>query len=215
MRNDEKPEIEYINRVFTKEDVVLKKVKEEIQNIGKQGIHIQAYEATILQFFIRSCQAQTAIEIGTLLGYSSIWIARALPDKGRLFCLEKDPDYAQKAQSFFSEAGIESKVSLLVGDAKESLLQLEDQKFDFAFIDANKSAYLDYLEWVIPRMNSGGIIVGDNTFLFGKVYSESEDTKKDKATKVMKTFNQRLAEHPEFFSMMLPTTEGMTVAQKI
>ena len=195
---------------------MLKKVRQEAQNLDREGMQVQAFEGQILKLLVHLARAKNILEVGTFLGYSSIWMAEALPEDGRMTCLEKSEENAQKAQSFFEQAGVSHKVNVLCGDAEENLQQLAKEEFDLIFIDANKAAYERYLDWSMQRVRVGGLIVGDNTFLFGNVYLPQEEAKVSKNQwSAMRAFNQKLAEAPGFVSAMLPTDEGMTIGMRL
>lgn len=207
------PRIQYINDLFAEEDETLKDVYLAAQEINKEGIQVSPYEGKILQFLIQLSKAKKVVEIGTLVGYSAIWMARALPKDGKLYCLEKDDKNAEIARGFFEKVGLSHKIELKVGDALTSIEEIQtDGPFDMVFIDANKAAYEEYLDWAFENIASEGVIVGDNTFLFGNVLrDEPEKGISKNQFSAMKAFNQKLADHPNFTSVMLPTAEGMTV----
>lgn len=186
------------------------------QTIGKHEIQVGGMEAQILRFLIHSIQAKRALEIGTCTGRSSLWIADALGLQGHLTTIEKDPAIAQLAEQVFRSSSYSQRIELLVGDARQVLPTLGDTHFDFIFIDANKLAYLEYLEWAIEHLSVGGLIAADNTFLFGDVLNPPESNRSsEKQRRVMQQFNERLAVHQSFTSVMLPTTEGLTLALKL
>lgn len=206
----------YIEKVFGIEDDHLQKIKKVAQTHDRLGMQISASEGRILQSLVRWTGAQKIVEIGTLYGYSTLWMARGLSESGRIISLEKSSEHAELAKESLSETEVSSKVEIIVGDAEENLNSLHDQgPFDFVFIDANKGSYPLYLDWAEKNVKSGGLIVGDNTFLFGGVYGgETSDKWGEKQIQGMKNFNSQLANADKFQSCMIPTLEGMTIAMK-
>ncbi len=204
----------YIDDLYACEDAGLMAIRERLIAAGRWGVNIGANEGKILQLLIRMSKALKVVEIGTLFGYSGVWIARALPDGGHLFTIERDRDCVRHAKKAFEECGVTAKVTQLEGDALELLNGLSSEgPFDLVFIDANKSAYAEYLEWAATNVRSGGLIIGDNTLLGGHV---AEPEKPDALSRAqyseMRKFNELIARDPRFFGTILPTDEGLTVA---
>jgi len=215
MRTDISKKTEYIRQVFAPEDALLSSIDKETRE-NDQPIHIGSDEGKLLEFLIRLGGVTTAVEVGTLAGYSSIWIARALPEDGHLYTIEKDEKRAKICTENFKKAGLVDKITLLQGDGHKKLTELKEKApFDMIFIDAEKAGYCKYLDWAEENLNKGGLIIGDNTFLFGAVYDDAEKGVGDKSKKVMQEFNQRLADKTKYNSIIIPTDEGMTVAQKL
>lgn len=204
----------YIENLYAPEDEGLHAVRERLVNAGRWGVNIGANEGKILQLLISMVQAKTVVEIGTLFGYSGVWIARALPADGRLFTIERDHDCVRQAKKAFEDCGVSEKVTQLEGDALDVLAQLADQApFDVVFIDANKSAYPQYLEWAAKCVRPGGLIIGDNTLLGGHVAEPEKPESLSRAQYTeMRKFNDLIANDPRFFGTILPTDEGLTVA---
>ncbi|MCB0389994.1 MAG: O-methyltransferase [Bdellovibrionales bacterium] len=210
---------EYINQLFAREDDALLKIREELRKDGKEGINVGPHEGKLLQFLVRAFQVKKIVEIGTLYGYSALWMARALPEDGKLHCLEIDPENYKKAKELLQASDVSNKVEIYLGDANSSLQSLTNEgPFDMVFIDANKAGYLEYLNWAEENVRPGGFIIGDNTFLFGNVFEQPIEVAiqaNDKQIQVMREFNQRLADPTKYNSILIPTSEGMTIAQKI
>jgi predicted O-methyltransferase YrrM len=207
----------YLQSLSYKEDANMIWAKQQSELLNKSGISLNAYEAYLLYFFIKTHKCEKVVEVGTLTGYSSLWIHKALPQNGSLWTLEKDPNHALIArQSFAKIQG--AKIELIEGDAIESLKALENEApFDAVFIDGNKSAYLKYLDWAEKNLKTGGVLLADNTLLRGGVYNDnkSETPFSPKQITIMQEFNRRLAIGNQFESLLLPTDEGFSVAIKI
>lgn len=215
MRTKETAKSLYLKQVFSKEDDVLRSIRKWSEKEGVEHMQISAYEGGILQFLCKALQVKKAVEIGTLHGYSSLIIARALPDDGHLFTLDIDKERQEKAKALMQEDSSATRICFLPGPALESLEKLKDEApFDMVFIDADKSAYLEYLHWSNKYLKSGGLLIADNTFLFGAVYGESEREQSEKALSVMKQFNQEIATSSLYVSTLIPTAEGLTVGVK-
>lgn len=200
---------EYITTEFARPDDVLRKVLEAIPARGLPAITIKPEEGRFLQFLVRACSARRVVEIGTLGGYSGIWLARGLPAGGRLITLEKEPLHAAVAREHFSLAGLDDKVELRLGDALELLPALaREGPFDFCFIDADKLGYGAYLDWALSNVRPGGIIAAHNAFRGGSLLDPA-NTAAD--TVYMRTFNRRFATEPRLLTTIFPAGDGTLV----
>ena len=218
MRSPELPSaLNYVEALYAKEDAGLRAVRERLIKAGRWGVNIGANEGRILQLLMRVKNVKTVVEIGALYGYSAIWMARALPTDGHLFTIERDEVASQMAQTSFDECGVSARVTLLRGDAADHLkVLLERGPFDMVFIDANKSAYVEYLEWAYRALRPGGLVVADNTLLGGGVLNEEKPANLSvKQWTEMRRFNALVADESRFFATMLPTAEGLTVAIRL
>ena len=137
------------------------------------GIGVSPAQGKLLHLLARSIGARRVLELGTLHGYSAIWLARALPGDGELVTLELDPGHAETARANVDRAGIGERVDIRVGPAIESLAGV-DGPFDLAFLDADKAGMPDYFAAVLPLVRPGGIIIGDNTVRAGDVVTGAD-----------------------------------------
>src|SRR5262249_49710146 len=136
---------------------------------GLSPIQISPIQGKLLQLLARACNARKILEIGSLAGYSGIWLARALPQNGRLISLEIDPKHALIIRNSFANAGVGDRIEVRVGKALDLLPQLTDEaSFDLVFIDADKTPYPQYLDWALRLTRPGSIIVADNCIYDGK-----------------------------------------------
>jgi predicted O-methyltransferase YrrM len=136
------------------------------------AIQVSSVEGKLLHLLARIMGARNILEIGTLGGYSTIWMARALPEGGRIITLEADPKHAEVARKNFARAGVESKVELRLGKALETLPHVAAEgrgPFDMCFIDANKSNMPEYFEWSLKLSRKGSVIIADNVVREGAV----------------------------------------------
>lgn len=202
---------EYVTRTFAAEDESLTRMRREIPAAGLPEIMISPEEAAFLRFLVVATGARRAVEVGTLGGYSGTWIARALPDDGRLYTLEVDPYHAEVARENFRSAGVAGKVELLEGDAAEVLPSLSGEgPFDFVFIDANKEGYPQYLDWALANLGTGGVVAAHNAFAFGGQIVDEDTT--DEAVAIMRRFNEVLAKDPRLVATIFPAGDGVAVA---
>jgi caffeoyl-CoA O-methyltransferase len=200
---------EYITAEFARPDEVLRKVLEAIPARGLPAITIKPEEGRFLQFLVRACSARRVVEIGTLGGYSGIWLARGLAAGGRLITLEKEPRHAAVAREHFELAGLAGEVEVRLGDALELLPALaREGPFDFCFIDADKLGYGDYLDWGLDNVRAGGIVAAHNAFRGGALLDPA-NTAPD--TVYMRAFNRRFAAEPRLLSTIFPAGDGMLV----
>ncbi len=207
--------IRYIRSLYAEEDDVLRHAAQRASDAGRP-IHVGAEEGKLLQWLVRLSGARRIVEVGTLTAYSTVWVARGLPEGGQVTTLEHDPTMAALAHETIAEAGLSSIITLIEGDAQASLSALSDDgPFDMIFIDADKISYPLYLDWAEQHIRPGGLIIGDNTLLFGAVYQNELPEGVRQGTKdAMQQFNTRLADPARFDAVMVPTHEGLSVAIK-
>jgi caffeoyl-CoA O-methyltransferase len=199
----------YISSKFARPDAVLEQVMAAIPARGLPAITIKPEEGRFLQFLVRANGARRVVEIGTLGGYSGIWLARGLPADGRLITLEKEPRHAAVAREHFALAGLEGKVDLRLGDAKDTLPALAAEgTVDFCFIDADKLDYGAYLDWALANVRPGGIIAAHNAFRGGAVLDAAD---KSPETNYLRAFNERFATEPRLLSTIYPAGDGMLI----
>lgn len=204
----------YVEGLYAPEDEGLRAIRDRLVSAGRWGINIGANEGKILQFLISLSNAKKIVEIGTLFGYSGVWIARSLPSDGHLWTIERDHEAVRQARKAFEDCGVVEKITQVEGDAIEMLNDLSSHgPFDLVFIDANKSAYPQYLEWAAKCVRPGGLIVADNTLLGGHVAESEKPESLSRAQYTeMRRFNDLIANDSRFFGTILPTDEGLTVA---
>lgn len=167
----------YIEGLFVPDDPVLRAVLESITESGMPPIQVSPVQGKLLYLLAKLCGARRILEVGTLAGYSAIWLARALPVDGRLISLEADPQHAAVARKNLERAGLADRVEVVVGPALETLpvLQARGEKpFDMIFIDADKENYTAYLDWALRLTRPGGLIVADNVIREGQVLAPQE-----------------------------------------
>lgn len=197
----------YVRELFIGEDEALAGFDSEAEAAGLPAIQVPRELGKLLGMLVRLTRARRVLEIGTLGGYSAAWMARDLPEDGRLVSLERSEKHAEFAREFLRRAGVGDKVEVLVGPALEtlpSLLEREEPGFDLAFIDADKAAYPAYLDWALRMVRPGGVIVGDNVLRGGLVLDPGGDPDLDGLAE----FNRHAAMSPLLESLILPNRGG-------
>lgn len=214
-RHDIDTKTNYVQELFAKEDTNLAQIYGSL-GLGEKQMQISATEGKILYMLSQLIGAKKIIELGTLAGYSSIWMARSLPQNGQLIAIEKDVDKIARIRQNFIDCAVADKAQVICGEALDVLESLsKDAFFDMIFIDADKGNYHNYLDWAEKNIRKGGLIIGDNSFLFDQVYLETcPNPKQEKQWQAMREFNLRLSDVNKYTSIILPTSDGMTVAIK-
>ena len=199
----------YVQRLFASEDGALRRTRERADAAGMPHIQLPPATARALQVLVRAAGVRRAVEVGTLAGYSAIWIARALPEDGELVTLEIDPKHAAVARRSLEDAGVAARVEVRVGDAAELLAALgPDGGFDLVFVDADKERYTRYFEDAARLLRSGGLFVADNAFWKGRVTAPGSD----RLASFLDRLNRTVATDPRFDATILPVGDGLLVA---
>jgi predicted O-methyltransferase YrrM len=183
----------YLEDLYTPPDPALQATLDSAEAAGLPAIQVSATQGKLLHVLARAMGARRILEIGTLAGYSAIWLARALPADGRLITLELDPTHAEVARTNFARAGLADRIDLRVGRAIDILPRLAAEgagPFDLTFIDADKVGYTGYLEWAIRLSRPGGLILADNVIRDGAV---TESTTGDELVDGIRRFHAALA----------------------
>jgi caffeoyl-CoA O-methyltransferase len=208
--------LDFVTSLIGREDGALKDIRESTTKHGIPAINVGPDEGRILHFLVSVIGARKVVEVGTLAGYSAAWMARALPKDGRLDTIEYDPKHAAVAKENLRRAGVADRAHVHVGAGSAVLPTLEKHgPYDLCFIDADKPGYPDYARWAAKNVRSGGLVVCDNAYLFGKLHRmdlppSDEDAPKAPRMRECLTF---LTDESVFSSAaMLPTGEGMAVA---
>ena len=199
----------YINGLLVPTDPVLEATLLAGVAAGLPAISVSPSQGKLLQLLARMQQAQTILEIGTLGGYSTIWLARGLRPGGRLITLELDPKHAEVARANFARAGLSGVIALRLGSALDTLPQLVAEgcgPFDLIFIDADKPGYADYFSWALKLSRPGSVIIADNVVRNGAVIDAAST---DPLVQGVRGFNERVAAEPR-----VSATEIQTVGSK-
>ena len=203
----------YITRTFVAEPAWLAPVREAGQE-RRPGMQVSPMEGHMLRWLVSISGAKNILEIGTFMGYSTLWMADGLPAGGHITALEFDASYAALARQHVEASPHAAQVDVVACDAHTWIAaRPKEPLFDLVFIDAEKKGYADYLDAVLPRMKPRGWIIGDNTLLFGAMAGEDAPQASAAARESMTRFNATLADASRFESVLLPTAEGLTVAR--
>jgi caffeoyl-CoA O-methyltransferase len=169
---------QYIAEQLLEKDEVLDAVLAATEAAGMPDIQVSPTHGKMLMLLAQMRGAKRILEIGTLAGYSTIWLARALPADGKLITLEFEPKHAAVARDNIARAGLSDKVEVRVGSALDTLPLLEAEgagPFDLVFIDANKNGYADYLGWALKLTRRGSVILADNAVQQGRIADAGSD----------------------------------------
>jgi caffeoyl-CoA O-methyltransferase len=187
-------------------------VEQAARDMGElEEMQIGGDQAALITVLVRAIDARRALEIGTFLGYGAISIARGLPEDGKLTCCELNEDYAERARQHLSHAGLADRVEIRVGPAIETLGDLDEGAFDFAFIDADKVGYPGYYEQCLRLLRPNGLIMLDNTLREGTVVNPPEG---DEGTTTVAELNDRIAGDDRVDVAMLGIADGVTLVRK-
>lgn len=199
------------------QDAALEAALASTEAAGMPAISVSPTQGRLLQMFAHLCGARNILEIGTLGGYSTIWMARALPDGGRLISLEADPAHAAVARVNITRAGLDAVVEIRLGPAADTLRALAADKpapFDLVFIDADKVNTLTYFDWALALSRPGSVIVVDNVVRDGAV---ADADSSDPSVMAMRRFFERLEHEPQVNATALQTVgakgyDGLVIA---
>ena len=202
------PVDDYLYSVLPKRDDVLLEMESYAaeHNIPIVGPAV----ARVLQQFAMTIKASKIFELGSAIGYSTIWWAQAAGEKGRVIYTDGDPKNAERARRYFDRAGVTSRIEIHTGDALEVLSE-QKQEFDIIFNDVDKEDYPRVLRLALPRLRKGGLFITDNVLWSGRV---ADNHPTDPQTKAILEFNRKLYDTPEFYTTILPIRDGLAVALK-
>jgi caffeoyl-CoA O-methyltransferase len=204
---------EYLVAHGTPPDPVQQALIAETAALGPiAGMQVSPEQGAFLTLLTRAIDARHAIEIGTFTGYSSIAIARGLRDGGTLVCCDVSEDWTGIARRYWDRAGLTDRIELRLAPALDTLAALPPEpRFDLAFIDADKPSYWSYFEALLPRVRTNGLIAVDNVLWGGAVLDAAAT---DENTLAIKQFNDLLARDDRVEKVMLPISDGLTIARK-
>ncbi|MGB5546899.1 MAG: O-methyltransferase [Polyangiales bacterium] len=200
--------LDYAARTHHPDDRALARAFEAPARHGMPEIQLGPSEGRLLELLLRLVNARKVVEIGTLAGYSALWMARALPAGGHLWTIESDPKHAGVAAELIGEAGLGDRVTIIRDDAAEILPKLSDSgPFCAVFLDADKGRYDLYGRWATENLRTGGLLIGDNAYLFGRLLEQGDEAA------AMRRFHEEMALH--YDSVCVPTPDGLAVGVKL
>jgi predicted O-methyltransferase YrrM len=176
---------------------------------------IDAEVGALLQVLATSIGATRVLEIGTAIGYSGVWLARALPKGGMLLTVEKDQDRAMSARDNFARAGVADRVNVVVGDARRMLAKMSGP-FDLVFQDGDKQQYGPLLDRLVDLLRPGGLLVTDNVLWDGEVVPgfAAAPQRPLEDTRAIVEYNERVSAHPRLMTAIVPLRDGVSISVK-
>jgi predicted O-methyltransferase YrrM len=205
----------YMQKVSLREPDVLTRLREETSQQSMAMMQIAPEQGQFMQLLVKALGIRRAIEVGVFTGYSALCVALAMPDDGRIVACDVSTEWTDIARRYWKDAGVDHKIELRIAPAIETLdtligEQLEN-KFDFAFIDADKAGYKDYYERALVLIRPGGLIAIDNTLWNGNVADESNQTE---STQAIRDLNRHIHADERVDISLLPIGDGLTLALK-
>ena len=206
---------DYILSVSLREPEVLFRLREETAALPWAECQISPEQGQFIAFLVRLLGARRALEVGVFTGYSSLWVALALPEDGQMIACDVNAEWTTTAQRYWREAGVDHKIDLRLAPAVETLDELvetgESSSFDFAFIDADKQNYDAYYERCLRLVRPGGLIAIDNVLRYGLVADEGAQ---DWTTRETRTLNRKLHADERVDISLVPIADGLTLVRK-
>jgi caffeoyl-CoA O-methyltransferase len=206
---------EYLLSVSLRESSLLRRLREETAVLPNARMQIAPEQGQFMALLVRLIGARRCLEVGVFTGYSSLAVALALPDDGRIVACDVSEEWTSVARRYWAEVGVAHKIDLRLAPALETLQRLraagEAGTFDFAFLDADKENYLRYYELVLELVRPGGLIVADNTLWSGRV---ADPANSEAATVELRRFNERLLADDRVDLSVVPIGDGLTLARK-
>ena len=207
----------YFGDLLAPEDDHFKAIREANRDAGLPSIDVPALLGKFLDLMVRISGARRVLEVGTLGGYSTLWLARALPPGGRLVTLELDPRHGELARTNLERAGVLDRVEILLGKASDTLRELHEggsEPFDLIFLDADKRSLPEYLGWSLKLSHPGTVIIADNVVRDGKVV---DPTNSDPDVQGVRRLTELMAAEPRLSATAIPTVgargyDGFSIA---
>ncbi|WP_053614864.1 O-methyltransferase [Nocardiopsis sp. NRRL B-16309] len=177
-----------------------------------KGMQIGPEQGVFTTLLAQASGARDVVEVGTFTGYSSLCLARGIPDDGTLLACDVSDEWTSVARRYWQRAGVDHKITLRIGPALDTLRALpREPRFDLAFVDADKTGYIGYWEELVPRMRPGGLLLADNTLSHGRVVERSVTAE---AVQGIRDFNDHLVADDRVTQVLLPIGDGLTLARK-
>ncbi|MBI3270646.1 MAG: class I SAM-dependent methyltransferase [Planctomycetes bacterium] len=202
----------YIAQRTVQEDDFLKDLRRAAKAAGIPPIAISAEQGSFLQILLRLCRAREVIEVGTLAGYSALWMARALPPGGRVRTIEVEPRHAAFAREWAAKSDAAGKIEVHLGPGQTVLAGFAADSADAAFLDADKANYGLYLKESLRIVRPGGLVLVDNAFAFGQLFDKHPS---DREAPAVQAFNEVMAREKALQSIIVPIGDGCWVGVKL
>ena len=207
------PELQdYITAQVPPPDDVVRELVAETAGLGSLAdMQISLDQGALLALLVRLVGARRSVEVGTFTGFSTLSVARALPEDGRVLACDVSEEWTSIARRYWERAGVAHKIDLRLAPALDTLQGLSrEAAYDFAFIDADKGGYIGYWEELVPRTRPGGLLVADNVLWSGRVVDAAAD---DENAQAMRKFNDHVRADERVDSLILPVADGLTLAR--
>jgi len=201
----------YVTELFAPEDPVLSAIRARHDALKLPPIHISPDEGKLLYVLLRAVAAARVLELGSLAGYSGVWLARALTARGTLTTIEIDARHAALARQAYAEAGVAERVQLIEGAALDVLPTLAPG-FDAVFVDADKAPLAQYFEWSVRLLRPGGLLLCDNAFFHGAVVDPGDHSAEAEG---VRAFNRLAASDPRVVAAVAPIRDGLVIGVKL
>ncbi len=205
---------EYVEAHSTPPDQILTELAEQTASMfgAEAGMQIGPEQGTFMTLLAKLVGAARAVEVGTFTGYSAICVARGLAEGGRLLCCDISEEWTSVAREYWKWAGLADRIELRLGPAARTLRELpDDTTFDFAFIDADKTSYVEYWDLIVPMIRPNGVILVDNTLWSGQV---ADSRISDDTVQAIRRFNDHAAADDRVELVLLPIGDGLSLARK-
>lgn len=205
----------YLLSVTRTEPSILAQLRKETQRVELAVMQIAPEQGHLMALLVKLMGAKRCLEVGVYTGYSSLAVALALPADGKIIACDISEEWTDIAVRYWRLAGVANKIELKLQPASQTLDELiargESGRFDFCFIDADKTSYETYYEQALTLLRPGGLMAIDNTLWFGRVADPEAD---DRDTKAIRAFNAMVAKDSRVFMSMIPIGDGLTLAMK-
>jgi predicted O-methyltransferase YrrM len=206
----------FIQKNYVREPELFTKIRQTAKEKNCDFMMVAPTEARMLQSLVEVHGSKKILEIGTLFGYTAIYLAQGIVGEGKVWTCELSHESAEIARSFISKSSVADKIEVVQGDAHENLKKLEQfAPFDCIFIDADKNGYPEYLAWAEKNVRKGGLVIADNTILGGSVWSTPKDQDSEKRVKNMMEFHKQFSDPKKFRSTIYASFDGIAVGVKV
>lgn len=206
---------DYMLAVSLREPALLTQLREETAALPERSMQISPEQGQFMQLLVKLLGVQKVIEIGVFTGYSSLAVALALPETGRIVACDVSAEFTNTARRYWATAGVAHKIALCLAPAVDTLRHLlaqgQAEQYDFAFIDADKPNYPHYVELVYQLLRPGGLIAIDNVLWSGRV---ADPTNQEESTLALRELNQQLHQDERFDLSLVPIGDGVTLLRK-
>jgi len=206
---------DYLLRVSLRESDVMRRLREETAKMPEAGMQVSPEQAQFMAFLVETLGVRAALEVGVFTGYSSLAVASALPEGGKLVACDVSDEWTRIARRYWREGRVDDRIELRLGPGVETLDALSREgkngTFDFAFVDADKESYVDYYERCLGLVRTGGVLAFDNVLWSGRVADPADHSA---STRAIRRLNEHVARDSRVTVTLLPIGDGLTLARK-